>query len=98
MTSTMSTFSISVSVEGFSKEVAEVSGAIAFRFRGSEGMVMLLSEGVGAGLVGAIEGAAEGLPTTVVFGVEEGGAEALEAERRDIQGGEGRVPSTVTTN
>ena len=50
MSSPMSAFSIKEGEDGFSEEVADVSGAMAFLLRGMEGMVTPLWEGAGTWL------------------------------------------------
>ena len=66
MSSSMSTFSIKERLDDLSEEVVDVSRAIAFLLRGTNGIVAPLWEGVGTGLGAGAETVAVGLPTTVV--------------------------------
>ena len=52
MRSSMSTFSIKERLDDLSEEVADVSGAIAFLLRGTDGMIAPLWEGAGTNLGG----------------------------------------------
>jgi hypothetical protein len=77
----MSTFSIKERLDDLSEEVADVSGATAFLLRGTDGIVAPLWEGTGAGLGWGAEGAALGLPTTVVAGATVRWTEAFVKDR-----------------
>ncbi len=64
----MSTFSIKEREDDFSEEVAEVSGAMAFLLRGTDGLVAPLWAGAATASGAGADGVAGGLPTTVVAG------------------------------
>jgi hypothetical protein len=68
MSSPVSTFSIKERQDDMPEEVAEVSGATAFRLRGTDGMVTPLLEGATTRLAKAADEVPVGLPTTVVAG------------------------------
>ena len=68
MSLSMSTFSINERVYELFEEVAEVSCAIAFLLRDTDGMVAPLWNRAATILGAGAEGVAVGLPTTVVAG------------------------------